>query len=268
MCGIVGYIGPRQATPVIYDGLKRLEYRGYDSAGIAVIGKGGSIAVRRETGKLSNLERKLNERPLEGHIGIGHTRWATHGSPTETNAHPHADCTGGLVVIHNGIVENFSTLRQELIAKGHVFASETDTEVIVHLVEQNMLDGQSFEEAARTALLKLKGAQAVVLMNRHHPDRVIASRIGNAGGVTVGVGHGEMFIASDLPAILEHTRQMVFLQSRQMAVVLCDGLKVVESTAASALNCPSTRSRMIRSARPRATIVISCKKRFTSRLAR
>jgi len=238
MCGIVGYIGPRQATHVILDGLKRLEYRGYDSAGIAVIGNDGSIAVRRETGKLSNLERKLNEQPLEGHIGIGHTRWATHGSPTETNAHPHADCTGGLVVIHNGIVENFSTLRQELIAKGHVFASETDTEVIVHLVEQNMLDGQSFEEAARTALLKLKGAQAVVLMNRHHPDRVIASRIGNAGGVTVGVGHGEMFIASDLPAILEHTRQMVFLQSRQMAVVLCDGLKVVELDSGERVELP------------------------------
>jgi glucosamine--fructose-6-phosphate aminotransferase (isomerizing) len=228
MCGIVGYIGPRQATPVILDGLKRLEYRGYDSAGIAVIGNGGSIAVRRETGKLSNLEHKLNEHPLEGHIGIGHTRWATHGPPSEMNAHPHADCTGGLVVIHNGIVENFVALRQELIAKGHAFASETDTEVIVHLVEQAMLDGQPFEEAARAALLKLKGAQAAVLMNRQHPDRLIAARIGNAGGVTVGVGQGEMFIASDLPAILEHTRRMVFLQSRQMAVVLCDGLKVVE----------------------------------------
>ena len=183
MCGIVGYVGPRQATPIIFDGLKRLEYRGYDSAGIAVIGLDERIGVRRDVGKLSNLERKLAEQPLEGCVGIGHTRWATHGSPSETNAHPHTDCSGDLVVIHNGIVENFSVLRQELTGQGHTFASETDTEVIVHLVEQNMLDGQSFEEAARAALLKLKGAQAVVLMDRQHPDRLIASRIGNAGGV-------------------------------------------------------------------------------------
>ncbi len=227
MCGIVGYIGPRQATPIILEGLKRLEYRGYDSAGIATIGDDGRIAIRRGVGKLSTLERKLDEQSLEGHVGIGHTRWATHGQPNEINAHPHTDCTGDLVVIHNGIVENFSSLRQELIAQGHTFASETDTETIVHLVEQNMRDGQSFEDAARGALLRLKGAQAVVLMDRRQPDRVIASRIGNAGGVTVGVGQGEMFIASDLPAILDHTRQMIFLENRQMAVVLCDGLKVI-----------------------------------------
>jgi len=227
MCGIVGYIGPRQATPIILEGLKRLEYRGYDSAGIATIGDDGRIAIRRGVGKLSTLERKLDEQPLEGHVGIGHTRWATHGQPNEINAHPHTDCTGDLVVIHNGIVENFSSLRQELVAQGHTFASETDTETIVHLVEQNMRDGQSFEDAARSALLRLKGAQAVVLMDRRQPDRVIASRIGNAGGVTVGVGQGEMFIASDLPAILDHTRQMIFLENRQMAVVLRDGLKVI-----------------------------------------
>ncbi len=227
MCGIVGYIGPRQATPIILEGLKRLEYRGYDSAGIAVVGQDGRIARRRDMGKLSNLERKLSEQPLEGHVGIGHTRWATHGQPNEINAHPHTDCTGDLVVIHNGIVENFFSLRQELVAQGHAFASETDTETIVHLVEQNMRDGQSFEDAARSALLRLKGAQAVVLMDRRQPDRVIASRIGNAGGVTVGVGRGEMFIASDLPAILDHTRQMIFLENRQMTVVLRDGLKVI-----------------------------------------
>ncbi len=227
MCGIVGYIGPRQATPIIFEGLKRLEYRGYDSAGIAAIAADGRIGIRRDVGKLFNLERKLEDQPLEGHVGIGHTRWATHGSPSETNAHPHTDCTGDLVVIHNGIVENFAVLRQELVAQGHTFASETDTETIVHLVEQNMRNGQPFEDAARSTLLRLKGAQAVVLMDRRQPDRVIASRIGNAGGVTVGVGQGEMFVASDLPAILEHTRRMIFLESRQMAVVLRDGLKVI-----------------------------------------
>jgi len=227
MCGIVGYVGPRQAVPIVLEGLKRLEYRGYDSAGIAVIGEEGGITRRRDVGKLSNLERKLNDELLQGHVGIGHTRWATHGQPSEINAHPHTDCTGDLVVIHNGIVENFVSLRQELVAQGHTFASETDTETIVHLVEQNMRDGQSFEDAARSALLRLKGAQAVVLLDRRQPDRVIASRIGNAGGVTVGVGQGEMFIASDLPAILDHTRQMIFLESRQMAVVVRDGIKII-----------------------------------------
>jgi len=238
MCGIVGYVGPRQAAPIILEGLKRLEYRGYDSAGIAVIGQEGDLARRRDVGKLSNLERKLSEQPLQGHVGIGHTRWATHGQPSEINAHPHTDCTGDLVVIHNGIVENFGLLRQELSAQGHTFVSETDTEVIAHLVEQNMRDGQPFEDAARDALLRLKGAQAVVLMDRRQPDRVIASRIGNAGGVTVGVGQGEMFIASDLPAILEHTRQMIFLESRQMAVVVRDGIKIVALDSGKRLELP------------------------------
>ena len=238
MCGIVGYIGSRQATPIIFEGLRRLEYRGYDSAGIAAIAADGRIGIRRDVGKLSNLERKLEDRPLEGHVGIGHTRWATHGSPSETNAHPHTDCTGDLVVIHNGIVENFAVLRQELVAQGHIFASETDTETIVHLVEQNMRDGQSFEDAARSTLLRLKGAQAVVLMDRRQPDRVIASRIGNAGGVTVGVGQGEMFIASDLPAILDHTRQMIFLESRQMAVVVRDGIKIIALDSGERLEPP------------------------------
>jgi len=241
MCGIVGYIGPRQATPIILEGLKRLEYRGYDSAGIAVIGDEGRVAIRRSVGKLSALERKLDEQPLHGHVGMGHTRWATHGQPNEINAHPHSDCTGELVVIHNGIVENFAALRQELVAKGHAFASETDTETIVHLVEQNMRDGQSFEDAARSALLRLKGAQAVVLMDRRQPDRVIASRIGNAGGVTVGVGQGEMFIASDLPAILDHTRQMIFLENRQMAVVVRDGLKVIALDSGERVELPLHR---------------------------
>ena len=238
MCGIVGYIGPRQATPIILEGLKRLEYRGYDSAGIAVVSPEGRMERRRDVGKLVNLERKLDAQPLRGNIGIGHTRWATHGQPSEINAHPHTDCTGDLVVIHNGIVENFGPLRQELAAQGHTFASQTDTEVIVHLVEQNIRDGAAFEDAARGALLRLKGAQAVVLMNSRQPDRVIVSRIGNAGGVTVGVGQGEMFIASDLPAILDHTRKMIFLSSRQMAVVVRDGIKIMSLDSGERVESP------------------------------
>ena len=225
MCGIVGYIGPRNATPIIYDGLKRLEYRGYDSAGIAVV-QNDRIEVRREAGKLDSLRTLLDARPIAGPIGIGHTRWATHGKANSTNAHPHLDCTGDLVVIHNGIVENFLELRSELQAKGHTFKSETDTETIVHLVEQYIQDGLDFEAAARTTFKRLQGAQAVVLRNRCQPDRIIAARIGNAGGVTLGLGDGEMFLASDMPAILDYTRRMIFLESRQMVIVLKDGYKV------------------------------------------
>ncbi len=224
MCGIVGYVGARDATPIIFNGLKRLEYRGYDSAGIAVI-ENGCIAVRRDAGKLDNLATLLEVDPLHGSTGIGHTRWATHGAANQTNAHPHLDCSGRLVVVHNGIVENFLALRQELQAQGHVFKSETDTEVIVHLVEQYLRGGATFEDAARQALNRLQGAQAVVLLNHDQPDRLIVSRIGNAGGVTIGVGQGEMFLASDMPAILDYTRDMMFLESRQMAVVLRDGVK-------------------------------------------
>jgi len=226
MCGIVGYVGPRDATPIIFDGLKRLEYRGYDSAGIAVI-ENGHIAVRRDAGKLDQLGTLLASDPVHGPIGIGHTRWATHGAANQTNSHPHADCTGKLVVVHNGIVENFLVLRQELQTAGHTFKSETDTEIIVHLVEQYMREGETFEEAARLTLNRLQGAQAVVLLNHDQPDRLIVSRIGNAGGVTIGVGQGEMFLASDMPAILDYTRDMIFLESRQMAVVLRDGVKFV-----------------------------------------
>jgi glucosamine--fructose-6-phosphate aminotransferase (isomerizing) len=226
MCGIVGYVGARNATPVVYDGLKRLEYRGYDSAGIAVI-QNDRIEVRREAGKLDALRDLLTTQPLTGPIGMGHTRWATHGKANQTNAHPHLDCTGDLVVIHNGIVENFLELRNELQAQGHTFRSETDTETIVHLVEQYMRDGLSFEEAARHTLNRLQGAQAVVLMNRCQPDRLITARIGNAGGVTLGLGEGEMFLASDMPAILDYTREVVFLESRQMAIVLKDGFQIL-----------------------------------------
>jgi len=224
MCGIVGYVGPRAATEIIVEGLRRLEYRGYDSAGLAVIQE-GRIAVRRDVGKLSALEQLLAQQPVHGHIGIGHTRWATHGRPCQRNAHPHTDCSGEIVVIHNGIVENFLTLRQELQAQGHIFSSDTDTEVIVHLVEEYMKDGSSLEVAARLALGRIKGAHGIVLLSSREPDKLVAARLGNAGGVVIGVGQGEMFVASDMPAILEHTRDMIFLEDRQMAVVTAQGAR-------------------------------------------
>jgi glucosamine--fructose-6-phosphate aminotransferase (isomerizing) len=226
MCGIVGYIGDKSAREVVVEGLHRLEYRGYDSAGVAVINGDGRIDIRREVGKLSRLRKLLEEKPVDGHIGIGHTRWATHGRPSAYNAHPHTDCDGDIVLVHNGIVENFLDLRRELEAKGHVFRSETDTEVIVHLVEEYLEETADLERAVRRALNRLRGAHGIVVMSSREPDKLIAARIGNAGGVTIGLGDGEMFVASDIPAILEHTRRMVFLESREMAVVTRDGFRV------------------------------------------
>lgn len=226
MCGIVGYIGPRQAPQVIYDGLKRLEYRGYDSAGIAVLEPNGSVAIRRDVGKLGNLEARLAMSPLEGHIGIGHTRWATHGVPSERNAHPHLSMKGRVVLVHNGIVENFLPLREELIAEGVTFQSDTDTEVIVQMIERYLEAGIPFTKAVQDTLKQLQGANAVVVFQVDEPDRLLCARLGNAGGITLGVGQGEMFIASDIPAILEYTRQMVFLESRQMAEITRTGYQV------------------------------------------
>ncbi len=228
MCGIVGYIGPRQAPQVVLEGLKRLEYRGYDSAGVAVIEQNGKIALRRDVGKLSNLAGLLTESPLKGHIGIGHTRWATHGEPSERNAHPHMSMHGRVVVVHNGIVENFLTLREELEAEGVTFASDTDTEVIVQLIERYLHSSAdvTLETAVRQTLQHLKGSSAVVVMSVDHPDELVCARLGNAGGITVGIGRDEMFIASDIPAILEYTRDMVFLESRQMARITGDSLTV------------------------------------------
>jgi len=213
MCGIVGYIGPRNAAEIILDGLRRLEYRGYDSAGIATISE-GQIVVRRDVGKLSNLARRLDQNPLSGNIGVGHTRWATHGKPSERNAHPHADYAGRLVVVQNGIVENFRELRAELEAEGIEFRSETDTEVIAHLIGLHYQDDCPLETAVRQALAQLRGPSAIVALSLREPDKLIAARLGAAGGVAIGYGEGEMFIASDMPAILEHTRRMVFLESR------------------------------------------------------
>ncbi len=227
MCGIVGYIGFRNATPLILDGLKRLEYRGYDSAGIAVVDD-GQIQIRRDVGKLSNLRNRVNDSPIAGAIGIGHTRWATHGVPAERNAHPHISMNGDFVLVHNGIVENYRQLREELMAEGVEFKSETDTEVIVHLIERSAHNGAQGDitEATRRAVQYLRGAHAIVVMSRHQPDRLVAVRIGNAGGVALGLGDKQNFVASDIPAILEHTRTMVFLESRQMATVTADTFEV------------------------------------------
>ena len=218
MCGIVGYVGPRAATPIVVEGLKRLEYRGYDSAGLAVI-VDGHVEIRREVGKLSGLIEMLHAQLADGHVALGHTRWATHGKPSRRNAHPHPSRDGDVVVVQNGIVENFRELRAELESEGIEFRSDTDTEVIVHLISLYYQDGRDLAEATRLALAHLRGPSAVVVLSSREPDRLVTARLGNAGGVTIGYGDGEMFIASDMPAILEHTRRITFLESRQMAVV-------------------------------------------------
>jgi glucosamine--fructose-6-phosphate aminotransferase (isomerizing) len=225
MCGIVGYIGEKDATPIILKGLKKLEYRGYDSAGIAVL-TNGHIEVRRDAGKLANLEHLVEETPIHGKLGIGHTRWATHGEPSARNAHPHMGSTGKVVVVHNGIVENFIELKEELLKDGVKFQSDTDTETIVLLIEKYMVEGMDLESASRKTLGRLKGAHGVVVFSSNEPDKIIAARIGNAGGVVLGLGEGENFIASDIPAIMEHTRRLIFLESRQMAVVKRDGVTI------------------------------------------
>ena len=222
MCGIVGYVGPREASDIIFEGLANLEYRGYDSAGIA-IQNNGKIERRRAAGKLSNLRIVLRDNPLEGHRGIGHTRWATHGKVNETNAHPHRDCTGDIVVIHNGIVENYIPIQEMLKAEGHKFVSETDTEVLPHLIEHYLKNGaDNLEEAVRLVLKEIEGSHAIVAMRAQEPQVLVAARLGNAGGVVIGYGENEMFVASDQPAILQHTRQMVFLEPGEMAVVTQD----------------------------------------------
>jgi glucosamine--fructose-6-phosphate aminotransferase (isomerizing) len=223
MCGIVGYIGPRQAVPIILDGLKRLEYRGYDSAGLAVE-LDNCLEVRRAQGKLRNLEDVLKLNPLAGLYGIGHTRWATHGRPTEENAHPHRDCHGDIVVVHNGIVENYLKLKKQLVEEGHKFCTETDTEVIAHLVEK-YFDG-NLENAVRDAVRQLTGVFALSVISRKDPNKIVAAR--SWPPVVVGLGDGEYFVASDVPAILGHTRDMFFLADGDMAVLTRDGVHLTD----------------------------------------
>ena len=225
MCGIVGYVGPRDAVSIILNGLKRLEYRGYDSAGVAVINS-NQIEVRRDAGKLSQLIDLVGKSPLTGAPGIGHTRWATHGAPSARNAHPHVGNSGKVVVVHNGIVENFLDLKDELTNEGVNFLSDTDTETIVHLAEHHQATGVNFVEASRRTFKQIDGANVVVLMSADEPDKIVTARIGNAGGVVIGLGENENFIASDIPAILEHTRKVIFLESRQMAVITRDSVHI------------------------------------------
>ncbi len=224
MCGIVGYVGDKNAVTIIVDGLRRLEYRGYDSAGVAVLDADG-MQVRRAPGRLKALESVLREKPVTGSIGIGHTRWATHGRPSEENAHPHTDCEGGLVVVHNGILENYLDLKERLRAAGHTFRSQTDTEVLAHLIEHHLKSTGRLEAAVRAALREVTGSYAVGVVSRAAPDRLIAAKQG-AGSVVVGLGRGEMFIASDIPAILAHTRDVVILEDNDMAVVTAHGVEL------------------------------------------
>src|SRR5213596_110826 len=225
MCGIVGYVGDKSAVGIILEGLKRLEYRGYDSAGIAVLAPSGTLEVRRAAGRIKNLEGILRERPLTGAIGIGHTRWATHGRPSDDNAHPHTDCSGTLVVVHNGILENYLEIKERLQAQGHTFKSETDTEVIAHLIEHHLKTTPRLERAVKAALAEFKGSYAVGVVSKAAPDRLIAAKHG-AGSVVIGLGKGEMFVASDIPAILSHTRDVVILEDGEVAVVSCEGVEL------------------------------------------
>jgi glucosamine--fructose-6-phosphate aminotransferase (isomerizing) len=233
MCGIVGYVGPKKVVPVIIEGLRRLEYRGYDSAGIAVGSPTSkTLEVRRAPGKLCNLEEVLREHPIDGTYGIGHTRWATHGRPTEENAHPHRDCTGRIVVVHNGIVENYLELKRELTAQGHKFVTETDTEVIAHLIEQVQKEAEkagkpiALEVAVRLAVKRLTGAFALGVLSAAEPDKIVVARFGPP--VVIGVGEGESFVASDVPGILHHTRNIYFLADGDMAILTLAGVALTD----------------------------------------
>ena len=231
MCGIVGYVGKKSVVPVIIEGLRKLEYRGYDSAGIAVCGNGQGLQIRRAEGKLRNLEEAIRVNPLDGTYGIGHTRWATHGRPTEENAHPHRDCTGHVVVVHNGIIENYVVLKRKLIEEGHKFVTETDTEVIAHLVEKfyvNHGNGHrpNLEEAVRQTILQLTGVFALAVISTDEPDKIVAAR--NGPPAVIGLGKDEFFVASDVPAILYHTRDLFFLGDGDLAVITPSGVKLTD----------------------------------------
>jgi glutamine---fructose-6-phosphate transaminase (isomerizing) len=224
MCGIIGYIGDKPVIPVLIEGLRRLEYRGYDSAGVAVV-NGHGLEIRRSAGKLINLEHVIADSPLTGNYGLGHTRWATHGRPTEENAHPHRDCKDKIVVVHNGIIENYLELKQDLQSQGHKFVTETDTEVVAHLVEEEWKD-DGLEHAVMRAMKRLRGLFAIVLISADDPEKIVAVR--NGPPVVVGLGEGEWFVASDIPAILQHTRDVAFLGDQEMAIVTRAGVKFTD----------------------------------------
>ena len=226
MCGIVGYIGPKKVVPLILDGLRRLEYRGYDSAGIAVVDADGKMDLRRASGKLRNLEEVIRQSPLDGTYGLGHTRWATHGRPTEENAHPHRDCTGNIVVVHNGIIENYVELKKQLIAEGHKFVTETDTEVIAHLVEKYMKDGGPLEDAVRKTVKLLHGVYALAVLSTYDKNKIVAARLGPPA--VIGLGDGEYFVASDIPAVLYHTRDIFFMADGDMVVLTPEGVRTMD----------------------------------------
>jgi glutamine---fructose-6-phosphate transaminase (isomerizing) len=224
MCGIIGYIGSQRVVPILIDGLRRLEYRGYDSAGVAVV-RDGNIDLRRSAGKLARLEEVIATTPIDGEYGIGHTRWATHGRPTEENAHPHRDCTGRIVVVHNGIIENYLDLKGQLQREGHTFVTETDTEIVAHLVEREM-KADGLENAVRRALLYMRGLFALVLISADDPNKIVTVR--NGPPIVVGLGDGEFFVASDIPAILSHTRDVVFLGDEEMAIITPAGVEFTD----------------------------------------
>jgi glutamine---fructose-6-phosphate transaminase (isomerizing) len=226
VCGIVGYIGPKKVVPLILDGLRRLEYRGYDSAGIAVVDANGAMDIRRASGKLRNLEEVIRLSPLDGTYGLGHTRWATHGRPTEENAHPHRDCTGEIVVVHNGIIENYMELKKELIAEGHKFVTETDTEVVAHLVEKYMKDGGPLEDAVRKTVKHLHGVYALAILSSRDKNKIVAARWGPPA--VVGLGQDEYFVASDIPAVLYHTRDIFFMADGDMVVLTPQGVRTMD----------------------------------------
>src|SRR2546421_3457684 len=225
MCGILGYIGPKRVVPVVIEGLRKLEYRGYDSAGIAVVNGTGKLEIRRAPGKLRNLEEAIAKSPLEGTYGIGHTRWATHGRPTEENAHPHRDCTGQIVVVHNGIIENYLELKEQLQREGHKFVTETDTEIVAHLVEKHSKTAP-LEEAVRRSLKELRGIYSLVFLSAKDPHKIVAARMGPPS--VIGLGEGEYFVASDIPALLEHTREIFFLADGDIAVLTSKGVCVMD----------------------------------------
>src|SRR6476619_521573 len=231
MCGIVGYVGKKRVVPVILEGLRKLEYRGYDSAGIAVCGNGEGLQIRRAEGKLRKLDEVIRLKPLDGTYGIGHTRWATHGRPTEENAHPQRDCTGRVVVVHNGIIENYVVLKKKLIEEGHKFSTETDTEVIAHLIEKGFYhtgNGHrpSLEEAVRKTVKQLTGVFALAVISEDEPNKIVAAR--NGPPAVIGLGDNEYFVASDIPAVLNHTRDLFFLGDGDLATITPKGVALTD----------------------------------------